>query len=280
MRKVVKNSLVAKKFAEARQESATNPKRTFHFSDHSTLYSYRMPIAWRNQHNVFVVRSDSPSVTTSQHITDARSAARNDRKCKRSVINVDMELLGEFGFDHNDVVGDRDVSGTRHIYLKKDGQEYTLTSLVYAENNELFMVRNLPEEHILFAGFVKASLTEILLDAIPEEYEMAARDGWVVWVGPFFLVPQPSLEIPDPDSMGESTLPRYWSVHERAGKYVRGILRYRGSIVFSMNVDFRFSAMDTWMEVVPCSSWIDEDATLGDPAKIAIYTDLPRKVLD
>ena len=226
------------------------------FNSEGILYSYSMPIAWRNKQNCIVVRSydDSPSVTTTHHMSLVRAGTR----VWPTAEGVNLEMLEKFGIEIDDIKGRNpnqyEAPGVSSALLfKKGDKDYRLLKAVtlarFSAEAPLF-TRNVSDAYWVTDADKDAPAA---LDLLPVEHRAAARDGWVGYTGHYFLRAYPEFHTRDlPGSTEKNALiGKNFTVTEKRGDYIRGVLRdLHGNFIYSTKSDGRASMPLIWHRVI------------------------------
>jgi len=252
------NAELCKAWAYAHTSHGKNPRGTLSFGSLSVIDSYAMPIAWRTCRDKVIVRcsSESPSVTTSRHISVLRGFFPH--KTPQNLINVPVTTLKDTWDIGITAIVDYDfqMQWLEHVTFirdpENDTQRYTMFTVQggYFDDTPLVCRRDVAFEFCV-KGEDIPSPHALVRALVPPEHYKALIDGWVAYVGDLLLVGAPavttrSLSKDAPVVIREGA----FSATDAREDYVRGVVSRHASRVFSSNMDGRPGADKVWHKTV------------------------------
>lgn len=162
-----------------------------------TLYSYRMPIArYLPDRHIFLLRSglDSPSVTTSRHISTTGSYAR---RTGAQVMSLSFRLLDKLGVGYNFIQGVQEISHGSHSlhYVSPTLRAWiTIMSHVTYGDFELMRTPRTDVPSVLVTRDRPQSYAHLCWSMLPTRYHGAAYDGRVWRIGDVFVIEEPDAD--------------------------------------------------------------------------------------
>ena len=155
------------------------------------LYSYAMCIAVRlpTSPPTYLLRdrSESPSVTTSQHMGTAYSAAW---KASGEVNSVHFELLDQAGIEFEDVCHVSDALGDNGYIVETENGFLTYMHVTYAMTTTIQTGKDVP--CVFWTKDRPESVAHLSWSMLPQELWSAAYEGRVHRVGDLFFVLEPA----------------------------------------------------------------------------------------